>query len=577
MASGTFYDAWGPTATATDSSNRYHQNHLKVTWSSDNEKVTYTINAYARSGNGSGYYYMSDYGVTVTLYYSLNGGNWQSLGSTSGTLNYNDNVANITKTVTINRTHSSQTIKFKAVNTGNYLNTTTTETSNDTMNAKPSYTVSYNVNGGSGTISNQTKWYNETLTLTTSKPTYSGYSFKNWNTVQTPSTTTPGTSYSSGGSYTVNAAATLYAQWTVDYINPTIGSISAFRSNSSGVAQENSTTHITVVVNWNVDSNYAGSACAFAYKASSDDQYNESPGSNSLSGTSGTTQKTIAGTFVANQIYNIRVKLTDTHGGLAETYAMIPISSDTFKPLSFLAGGTGLAIGKTATVSNKVETLLPIKLQATTITDNITPKSTSQGTILRFRDVSNTNIGFISPYFQTSGTQNIRVYTSRTIENNTYYNGILLGINNTGEPVTIFHDTNCKKAWQKALEPDILFDGEAIPNTSSPYTVTLSSSAANYNHMRIYFKYYNTNKPASSVEVFEPNNKYVNLFIGYAGLNSGLYWPAGTDVQIVNTAIIRRYSFYTSASTTTQRTTTAGSDTAGIVILRVEAWNDAWW
>lgn len=100
---------------------------------------------------------MSDYGVTVTLYYSLNGGSWQSLGSVYGTLNYNDNVANITKTVTINRTHSSQTIKFRAVNTGNYLNTATTETGNDTMAVKPSYAVSYNANGGSNAPANQTK------------------------------------------------------------------------------------------------------------------------------------------------------------------------------------------------------------------------------------------------------------------------------------------------------------------------------------------------------------------------------------------------------------------------------------
>lgn len=244
MASGTFYDSWGPTNTATDSSNRYHQNHLKVTWSSDNEKVTYTINAYARSGNGSGYYYMSDYGVTVTLYCLYPGtSSWTNIGSASGTLNYGNAVANITKTVTINRTHSSQGIKFKAVNTGGWLYTATTETGWDTINAKPSYTVSYNANGGTGAPGNQTKWYGETLTLTSSIPsrassTQDGYvvtfnsngagyantsvTAKNtityglktgtnrWNT----NSAGTGTGYASGGSYTSNAALTLYAQWT---------------------------------------------------------------------------------------------------------------------------------------------------------------------------------------------------------------------------------------------------------------------------------------------------------------------------------------------------------------------------
>jgi hypothetical protein len=41
--------------------------------------------------------------------------------------------------------------------------------------------------------------------------------------------------------------------------------------------------------------------------------------------------------------------------------------------------------------------------------------------------------------------------------------------------------------------------------------------------MIIYFKYPNSNTPESSVEVYNPNGKYVNLFFGYAGYNSGLY------------------------------------------------------
>lgn len=71
------------------------------------------------------------------------------------------------------------------------------------------YTVSYNANGGSGAPSNQTKTYGVTLTLSNTKPTRTGYTFSAWNTAQNGS----GTSYAPGGSYTANAAATLYAQW----------------------------------------------------------------------------------------------------------------------------------------------------------------------------------------------------------------------------------------------------------------------------------------------------------------------------------------------------------------------------
>lgn len=71
-----------------------------------------------------------------------------------------------------------------------------------------SYTVSYNANGGSGAPSSQTKWYGKSLTLSSTKPTRTGYSFQGWATSSGGSV-----AYSSGASYTANAAATLYAVW----------------------------------------------------------------------------------------------------------------------------------------------------------------------------------------------------------------------------------------------------------------------------------------------------------------------------------------------------------------------------
>lgn len=81
-----------------------------------------------------------------------------------------------------------------------------------TIPAKTSYKVSYNANGGSGAPSAQTKWYGETLTLSSTKPTRSGYTFNGWNT----NSSGTGTNYSSGASYTGNAALSLYAKWTAN-------------------------------------------------------------------------------------------------------------------------------------------------------------------------------------------------------------------------------------------------------------------------------------------------------------------------------------------------------------------------
>lgn len=76
--------------------------------------------------------------------------------------------------------------------------------------ARPTYTVSYDANGGSGAPSNQTKQHDIALTLSSTKPTRSGYTFAGWGT----SATDTGVKYSAGGQYTGNANITLYAIWT---------------------------------------------------------------------------------------------------------------------------------------------------------------------------------------------------------------------------------------------------------------------------------------------------------------------------------------------------------------------------
>ena len=85
----------------------------------------------------------------------------------------------------------------------------TSYTYTETAPTPTSYTITYNANGGSGAPANQTKTHGTALTLSSTKPTRTGYTFQNWNTASNGS----GTTYESGDSYTANAAATLYAQW----------------------------------------------------------------------------------------------------------------------------------------------------------------------------------------------------------------------------------------------------------------------------------------------------------------------------------------------------------------------------
>ena len=74
---------------------------------------------------------------------------------------------------------------------------------------KKTYTITYNANGGSGAPSSQTKIQGTNITLSSTKPTKSGYTFKGWGT--SSSTTT--VSYAAGATYSSDASITLYAIW----------------------------------------------------------------------------------------------------------------------------------------------------------------------------------------------------------------------------------------------------------------------------------------------------------------------------------------------------------------------------
>ena len=172
--------------------------------------TTYTIRCRSWIKMGDGHDNGSSFAgrAYVTDEYSdwVYGTGYYKAGSESGWL------GDITKTIT--RTHSDQTITCSGQawsrtwggSDGVYspwVNATVT------VPAKPSYTVTYNANGGSGAPQASTKWYGESLALSSTQPTKSGYTFLGW---ATSSTATPA-KYSAGSSYTSNAAATLYAVW----------------------------------------------------------------------------------------------------------------------------------------------------------------------------------------------------------------------------------------------------------------------------------------------------------------------------------------------------------------------------
>jgi hypothetical protein len=88
--------------------------------------------------------------------------------------------------------------------------TTTTVAPTTTTTLAQSASVTFNANGGSGAMANETETLGAAVALTPNAFVFSGYSFNDWNTA--PDGT--GTSYANGAIYSFAASVTLYAQWT---------------------------------------------------------------------------------------------------------------------------------------------------------------------------------------------------------------------------------------------------------------------------------------------------------------------------------------------------------------------------
>ncbi len=80
--------------------------------------------------------------------------------------------------------------------------------------AERSYNITYDANGGTGAPASQSKKHfsQESITLSTVRPTRVGYTFASWNTKKNAT----GTSYTPGATYNTNADVTLYAVWSAN-------------------------------------------------------------------------------------------------------------------------------------------------------------------------------------------------------------------------------------------------------------------------------------------------------------------------------------------------------------------------
>lgn len=208
-----------------------------------------------------------------------------------------------------------------------------------------SNTFTYDAEGGTvqgGATWSNTKWYGEHYYVPTLSVSRAGFQFLGWSRVEGGQAT-----LWAGSEITDDVALTLHAAWRRSYVAPTIGSVTAKRSDSSGSTMEEG-TYAKVSAAWSVDTAVTSgnevSKVTVATRergaASWSDEHALTAG-----GTTSGTATGVVGTFDVGKAYDVRVTVTDK-GGQSVAFAVLGPS---FQLVDLLRGGRGLAIGKKAT------------------------------------------------------------------------------------------------------------------------------------------------------------------------------------------------------------------------------------
>jgi uncharacterized repeat protein (TIGR02543 family) len=509
-------------------------------------------------------------GSSVTLKTFSNTAASSGSGSFTGTYSISGN-GSATKTITVT---------FRNFNDDNGDSATKSVSFNVSVPAWTSYTITYNANGGTGAPGSQTKWKDQTLTLSSTKPTRTGYSFLGWSASSSATSAT----YSAGGSYTANSAATLYAVWkantyTVKY-NANGGSgAPSNQTKTYGVTLTLSSTKPTRT-NYNFKGwGTSASATTVAYAA----------GASYTANAAVTLYAIWELAYTKPRITNLSIPRCNSEGTVDEngTYALISfnwacdktLSSITAKFESESTGSTTYSIsasGTSGSVSEVVgggslstETTYSITIIVADTIDSTYVFGTLAGTkfVIDFKsggtgaafgkpaELDNVlDIGFqtrhfggllpvvLDPETDLNNIQTPNTYTGANIADYNYGNcpvasgTFTLIVESCGEDGQIRQTyINCSKvrperyvrfyyqsAWGSWLwagtEEYVLYEN----SSGSSGTITLNANLSQYRYIEIYFTD-NNGKSGGYTKVWSPNGKAICLHISEASSTTSIF------------------------------------------------------
>lgn len=263
-------------------------------------------------------------------------GQWAGVDKTGVNVGTNSTVQLVSKTLKVPKTRNWQSIDCIAdvrVN-GFAAGFSQVHVAVD-VPPKPSHTVSYNANGGSGAPRSATKWYGEDFYISNQKPTRANHVFQYWATASNGS----GTRYNPGQRYTPDANVTLYAVWKLATKPPTIQSFTAQRVDEAGNMVE-SGTRVKLYVTWKCDTSgdSANTVQSVTVAVQDGGTWQETPVT--ASGATGTGTVTLTD-LSADASWRFRVAVRDKYGTVS---AYTTVGPQRFL-LDFSADGRGIGIG----------------------------------------------------------------------------------------------------------------------------------------------------------------------------------------------------------------------------------------
>lgn len=208
-----------------------------------------------------------------------------------------------------------------------------------TIPAKTSYVVTFNAHGGAGAPGNQTKWYGENLTLSSTTPSRENYTFRGWATSEARADA-GNVDYASGATYSSNAALSLWAVWEHIYIEPILSTLKVRRTATNSSSTEDIEGNYLYIYFYYVGGHFAGESILTPTCTIKLDGNTLTPAP--LMSDSGTVEVWYnISSYSTSTSHTLEIKLEDTEGNLITVYTV----PSTKYPIELEPDGSMMALG----------------------------------------------------------------------------------------------------------------------------------------------------------------------------------------------------------------------------------------